>query len=144
MRAAGIAVLAIALVAIGGYGLSAFVSGRDSASLSTGAGGATGPGAPRSGDDGLGAAGEVGVPGNIVLLHAAPADGPPLQALAAEVAGPASAELEAAGQAVVVRETAGAGGVVAVSANRILRVGSADDPQLRAFVETWLAHPEAG
>lgn len=140
MRIAGIAVLVVALVAIGGFALSSFVNGRDSASVDTGAG----PGTPRSEDDALGPQGDVGVPGNVVLLHAAAADGPALQALADDVAGPASPELEQAGQAVLVRRDPQAGGIVAVSSTHVLRSSSADDPQLRAFVEAWLGNPGEG
>lgn len=141
MRFAGIALVAVAMVAIGGFALSSFVNGRDSASLSSDA--EDGPGAPRTDADALGGAGDVGVPGNVVLLHAAASDGPALQALAQDVAGPASPELEAAGQAIIVRQAPEARGIVAVSANRILRVPSADDPALREFVQAWLAHPDA-
>lgn len=139
MRTAALAVLVVAVVAVGGLALSSFVTGRDSASVST----AAGPGTARTGDDGLGAAADVGVPGNVVLLHADAVDGPALRALADDVAGPPSPELEQAGQAVIVRRAPEAGGIVALSATRILRVPSADDPQLRAFVEAWLGHAEA-
>ncbi|MBJ7518583.1 MAG: hypothetical protein JHC84_02705 [Solirubrobacteraceae bacterium] len=132
MRIAGVAVLVVVLVAIGGLALTMFANDRDSASVSTG----SGPGEPR-GDavDALGDAADVGVPGNVVLLHASDADGPALQALAEEIAGPASPELEQAGQAVIVRAAPEAGGIVALSDTRVLRVSTADDPQLRAFVE---------
>lgn len=135
MRIAAIAVIVVALVAIGGFGLSTFVNGRDSASVSTG----SGPGSPRgAAEAALGAAGDVGVAGNVVLLHAADADGPALRALGDEIAGPASPELEQAGQAVIVRQAPDAGGVVALSATRVLRADSAGDPQIRAFVEASL------
>ncbi|UUY02369.1 hypothetical protein LRS13_16895 [Svornostia abyssi] len=135
MRIAAIAVVVVALVAIGGFGLSTFVNGRDSASVSTG----SGPGSPRgAAEDALGAAGDVGVAGNVVLLHAAEADGPALRALGDEVAGPASPELEEAGQAVIVRQTPDAEGVIALSDTRVLRADSAADPQIRAFVESSL------
>lgn len=141
MRIAGIALLVVALVAIGGFALSSFVNGRDSASVDTGGG----PGVPRADDRGsLGAEADVGVPGNVVLLHAAAQDGAALQTLAADVAGPPSPELERAGQAVLVRRDPGAGGIVAVSSTHVLRVTSDDDPQLRAFVEAWLGNPGDG
>jgi hypothetical protein len=141
MRIAGIAVLVVALVAIGGLAISSFVTGRDSASVDT----ASGPGTPRERDDGmLGDQADVGVPGNVVLLHADAADGPTLQALADDITGPASPELAQAGQAVLVRRDPQAGGVVAVSSTHVLRVASPDDPQLRAFVEVWLGNPGSG
>lgn len=138
MRIAGIALLVVALVAIGGFALSAFVSGRDSASIDT----AGGPGEPRTGD--LGPQADVGVPGNVVILHAGAADGPALQALAEDIGGPASPELEQAGQAVLVRRAPQARGIVAVSSTHALRASSADDPALRAFVEAWLGNPGDG
>lgn len=138
MRIAGIAVLVVALVAIGGFALSSFVTGRDSASIDT----ASGPGEPREeADRPLGREADVGVPGNVVLLYAQPAEEPALQALADEIAGPASAELEAAGQAVIVRRDPQADGILAVSSTHALRASSAEDPQLRAFVEAWLGNP---
>lgn len=141
MRVAGIALLVVALVALGGFGLTMFASDRDSASVSTG----SGPGQPRgAAEEALGDAAAVGVPGNVVLLHASDADGPALQALAEDVAGPVSPELEQAGQAVIVRSTPAAGGIVALSDARVLRVSSADDPQLRAFVEGELGASSQG
>ncbi|MGK2939492.1 MAG: hypothetical protein ACSLFR_17095 [Solirubrobacteraceae bacterium] len=141
MRIAAIAVIVVALVAIGGFGLSTFVNGRDSASVSTG----PGPGAARGeAETALGAAGDVGVAGNVVLLYSSDADGPPLRALADEITGPASPELEQAGQAVLVRQSPDAGGVVALSATRVLRADSAGDSQIRAFVESSLGNAESG
>lgn len=138
MRIAGIVILVVALVALGAFGFSSFVSGRDSASIDT----ASGPGEPRAKARlALGRQADVGVPGNVVLLHARPADAPALQALADEIAGPASAELQAAGQAVIVRRDPRADGIVAVSSTHALRVATADDPRLRAFIEAWLGNP---
>ncbi len=78
-------------------------------------------------------------PGNVQLLHADRADAAPLRALAEEVAGPPSAELEAAGQAVLVRRAAAVGhGVLALAGGRGLRTDDPADPRLRAFVEAWL------
>ena len=138
MRIAGIALLVVAVVAIGGLALSSVVSSRDSASLDT----AGGPGEPRQkAAEDLGAQADVGVPGNVVLVYAAPADEPALRALAEDIGGPASPELEAAGQAVLVRRDPAAGGIVAVSSSHALRAASTGDPQLRAFVEAWLGNP---
>lgn len=135
MRIAGIAVLVVALVAVGGFALASFIGGRDSASVSTDAG----PGSPRgSAEESLGADADVGEPGNVVLLHTAEADGPALQALAEQISGPASPELEQAGQAVIVRASPDVGGIVALTDTRVLRVSAADDPQLRAFIEARL------
>lgn len=141
MRIAAIAVIVVALVAVGGFGLSTFVNGRDSASVSTDAG----PGAPRGeAEAALGAAADVGVPGNVVLLYSGDTDGAPLRALADEIAGPPSQELEQAGQAILVRQSAEARGVVALSATRVVRADTAGDPQIRAFVESSLGNAESG
>lgn len=134
MRAVGIAVLVVACVAIGGVAISSFLNGRDDAAVHSSAG----PGDARTTAGNLGAQADVGVPGNIVLLYSAAADGPALQALADDIGGPASPELERAGQAVLVRRDPQSGGIVAVSATRVLRASSPDDPQLRSFVESWL------
>lgn len=77
-------------------------------------------------------------PGNVVIEHDRRADGPALQALAEEIAGPATPALRRAGQAVEVRYSRGAGGIVARSAQGRLVARSASDPALRAFVEHWL------
>ena len=134
MKTVGIAVLGVAFVAIGGFAISSFLNGRDDAAVHSSAG----PGEARTAAGDLGAAADVGVPGNIVLLYSAPGDRQALQALAADVGGPASPELEQAGQAVVVRRAPQADGIVAVSATRVLRASSPQDPQVRAFVESWL------
>jgi hypothetical protein len=141
MKIVGIAVLVVALVALGGFALSSFVTGRDSASIDT----ANGPGEKR-GEAGLlrGRQADVGVPGNVVLLYSQPGDEAALKALAAEIAGPPSAELEAAGQAILVRPDSQANGIVAVASTHALRATSAADPQLRAFVEAWLGNPSDG
>lgn len=138
MRIAGIVLLVVALVAIGGVAISSFVSGRDSASIDT----AGGPGEPRTRD--LGPQADVGVAGNVVILHSGAADGPALEGLAEDIAGPPSPELAQAGQAVLVRRDPQAGGIVAVSSSHTLRASSADDPRLRAFVEAWLGNPASG
>jgi tRNA threonylcarbamoyladenosine modification (KEOPS) complex Pcc1 subunit len=140
MRIAGIAALVVVVVVIGGFGLATFVNGRDSASVDS----AAGPGTARTEAEAAGSQADVGTPGNIVLLHAGAQDGATLRALADDVAGPASPELERAGQAVIVRQDPQAGGVVAVSSTRVLRVPAADDPQLRAFIEAWLGNAESG
>lgn len=62
------------------------------------------------------------------------------RALAAELAGaPASPALERAGQAVIVQAGPGRGGIVAVAYEHQQRAERASDPELRRFVEYWLA-----
>jgi hypothetical protein len=74
--------------------------------------------------------------GNVVL-EAPGAQRVAADALARDVAGPPDPALRAAGQAVLVRPGSGSA-LVAVAADHALRVASADDPQLREFIEYWL------
>jgi hypothetical protein len=74
--------------------------------------------------------------GNVVL-EAPATERAAADALAGDVAGPPDPALRAAGQAVLVRPGRGPE-VVAVARDRTLRVASAGDPRLRAFVEYWL------
>ncbi len=76
--------------------------------------------------------------GDVVLMY--PAGDPPggLRALAAATAPPFSAALAATGQAVVLARRAGIKGIVALAWAHLLRVSSAADPSLRAFVVFWL------
>jgi hypothetical protein len=64
-----------------------------------------------------------------------PAHKAALDALAADIAGPPSSELEQAGQAVLVRRAPDAKGIVAVAGDRGVRVADPADPGLRAFIE---------
>jgi hypothetical protein len=74
--------------------------------------------------------------GNVVLL-AAPGQLRGAQALAGDLAGPASPALRDAGQAVLV-QPGPAPGVDAYAAGRTLRAARADAPALREFIEYWL------
>jgi len=76
--------------------------------------------------------------GNVVVLYSGAGSRAPLEALAEEIAGPPSAELEEAGQAVVVREAQAAQGIVAIAGERGVRVTDPADPRLRAFIEAHL------
>jgi hypothetical protein len=114
------------------FGVLVFFSARDDSTIGGEDGGA--PGEP--------AAALTSEPlrrGNVIVRHSAPADGDVLRALADEF-GPES--LADQGQAVIVRRDPAAQGVVAEAYKRQLRVASADDPQLRAFVEHWLGRGE--
>jgi hypothetical protein len=79
--------------------------------------------------------------GNVVLVPADASAAAAAKALARAVGGTPTAELRAAGQAVLVDRPADAppaGAVVAYAAGRRLGVAAAADPRLRAFVEYWL------
>lgn len=76
--------------------------------------------------------------GNVVIEHGLPAEGPALRALARDVGGPSTAALRRAGQAVEVRSSPSAGGVIAYAYQRRLRARDASDPALREFAEYWL------
>jgi hypothetical protein len=78
-----------------------------------------------------------------VLVRAGAAELRGARALAADVAGPADAAAVRSGQAVVVRPS-GAAGVRALAVGRELRVATASDPALRAFLEYWLGRGSAG
>jgi hypothetical protein len=107
----------------------AFFTSRDDATTAVPA--AQGPGrAAPAATDALLRAGNVTIEAPGAALGAA-------RRLAEEIAGPDSPELRSAGQAVVVRRGSSAE-VVARAWRRELRVGSADDPALRDFVEFWL------
>jgi hypothetical protein len=82
--------------------------------------------------------------GNVLLLHRRPGDARALRALADDVAGPSSAKLQAAGQAVLVRrDPALAVPIIALTATRRIESQRADDPALVQFVEYWLGRRTA-
>jgi hypothetical protein len=134
MRRLGLLIAVVVLAALGAFAAIAFFNARDDAGVATPS--ATGPGVP------LSQLGGVEAPstqeGNVVLLYSDDASRAPLQALAEDIAGPPSPELEQAGQAVLVRESPSAGGIVAIAGDRGLRVTDPADPTLRAFIESSL------
>jgi hypothetical protein len=132
MRRLGVILGVLVLAAAGAFAAVSFFNARDDAGVGTAD---AGPGVPVAQ---LGAlAGRVPhLPdGNVVVLYADPAQRAPLEALGEQIAGAPSADLEAAGQAVVVRREPEAGGVVAVAGGRALRASGPSDPALRSFVE---------
>ncbi len=135
MRRLALGLAALVLAAGAAVAAIAFFTARDDAPVAR----ESGPGAPV---EKLGRAARDAprtTPGNVQLLHADRADAATLEALAEEVAGPPSPELEAAGQAVLVRRVPDVGhGVLALAGDRGLRTDDPEDPRLRAFVETWL------
>lgn len=121
---------AVLLAAVAAVIAIAFFSSRDDATVDRD----DGPGRERRAD----ATPRVR-PGNVVLLHRAASAARPLRALAEETAGPSTPELEAAGQAVIVRRDPRLDASVrALSATRSLDVGGPGDERLRGFVEFWL------
>ena len=70
-----------------------------------------------------------------MILYSDAAQRAELQALADDIAGPTSADLEGAGQAVIVRRDGAAGGIVAIAGDQGIRVTDPADPNLRAFIE---------
>jgi hypothetical protein len=134
MRRLGLLLAVVVLAALGAFAAIAFFNARDDAGVATPS--STGPGVP------LSQLGGVQAPetqaGNIVLLYSDAASRAPLEALAEDVAGPPSPELEQAGQAVLVRKAAAADGIVAIAGDRGLRVTDAADPALRAFIDAYL------
>lgn len=134
MRRLGLLLAVVVLAALGAFAAIAFFNARDDAGVATPP--ATGPGVP------LSQLGGVQAPstqeGNVVLLYSDDASRAPLQALAEDIAGPPSPEVEQAGQAVIVRESPAADGIVAVAGDRGLRVSDPADPALRGFIEAYL------
>jgi hypothetical protein len=134
MRRLGLVLAVVVLAALCAFGAIAFLNARDDA----------GVGAPSSEAPGVPLAQLGGVakpdtqPGNVVVLYADTAQKAQLDALAEDIAGPPSADLEDAGQAVLVRRDASADGIVAVAGDRGVRVTAPDDPALRAFIEAHL------
>lgn len=76
--------------------------------------------------------------GDVVILYGGPRPPPGLPALADSVAGPFSAALAAAGQAVILARRPETRGIVAVAWTRMLRVTTPSDPRLREFAQVWL------
>ncbi len=133
MRRLGLLLAILVLAALGAFAAIAFFNARDDAGVDTPA--SAGPGAPVAELGGV-ATQPLDVPaGNVVVLYSASAQRAPLQALADDIGGPASKDLENAGQAVIIRRDAGADGIVAVANGRGVRVTDPADPALRAFIE---------
>ena len=153
-RAAG-AVATIVLARAGGIGLLLFFVARDDAPVehrgATTSTVSAGPGEGTAGDAGnelpmrdrarLLRALEAG---NVVLVYGERADRRRLEALAEEVAGEPDPALEEAGQAVLVARRRGRRGVVGLAYQRILRVASPSDPELRRFADAWLGRGAGG
>jgi hypothetical protein len=135
VKRVGIVLAVVVLAAAGAFGAIAFFNARDDAGVNTQQ---TGPGVPVAQLGPIANEAPKTQAGNVVLLYANRSQRPALDALANDVAGPATPALQAAGQAVIVQHASDAGGVVAIAGKRGLRVATPSDPQLRAFVEAWL------
>jgi hypothetical protein len=136
MRRLGLLLGVVVLAALGAFAAIAFFNARDDA----------GVGAPESAELGvpLGQLGNVGTQaagtpaGNVVVLYSDTSQRAAVEALAEDIAGPPSAELEQAGQAVLVRRSADVSGIVAIAGDRGVRATDPADPSLRAFIEAHL------
>lgn len=136
MRRLGLLLGVVVLAALGAFAAIAFFNARDDA----------GVGAPASEELGvpLGELGDVGTQatgtqaGNVVVLYSDTSQRAAIEALAEDIAGPPTSELEQAGQAVLVRRSADVSGIVAIAGDRGVRVTDPADPSLRAFIEAHL------
>jgi hypothetical protein len=131
MRRLGLLLAVVVLAALCAFGAIAFLNARDDAGV--GAPATEAPGVPLSQLGGVTAPATQS--GNVVVLYSQPAQKAALDALAEDIAGPASTDLEDAGQAVIVRSDDAANGIVAVAGDRGVRVTDPADPSLRAFIE---------
>jgi hypothetical protein len=115
MKRLGLVLAVVVLAALGAFAAIAFFNARDDAGVGTS---------------------RVDTPaGNVVILYSDATQRAQLQALADDIAGPTSPDLEDAGQAVIVRRDGGAGGIVAIAGDQGIRVADPADPNLRAFIE---------
>ena len=102
MRRLGLLLAVVVLAALGAFGAIAFFNARDDAGVETPTG--TSPGVPLSQLSGVQAPATTA--GNVVLLYSDDGSRAALDALAEDIAGPPSPEVEEAGQAVLVRKSA--------------------------------------
>lgn len=121
------------LAAVGlGVALLTLLVSRDEATVQT----AGAPGMEVPAQDGQGS--EILRAGNVILVAGRGQAGGARGLARALTGGDATGALRRAGQAVLVREGPGRGGVVAVAWRHQLRAENAQDPALTAFVEYWL------
>jgi len=130
MRRAAVALAVVVVAVTGAIGVMLILNARDDATVSPSAG----PGVKRA----VGAR-PVVARGNVVLLYSDERLTSALRSLADDTGGPATPELRAAGQAVlVVRQPGLRVPVVGLATDRRFDARGPDDPGLRAFVEYWL------
>lgn len=130
--------VAVVISVVGVVGLIAFFNSRDESTTGVGAS-TVEPGTERPATGG-----SLLEDGNVVLRYADGSFTPRLKELAASLGAPDSPPLRAAGQAVVLRRDARAGGVVAEALEQTLTVRAPDDPRLQAFIERWLGRGASG
>ena len=129
-RRARVAVAVLVVAAAGAVAVIALLNARDDATVD----GSAGPGVAR-----VEGARPAVAPGNVVLLYSDERLTAALRDLALDTGGPATPELRAAGQAVLVARQPGLRvPVVGLTSDRRLDARGPDDPRLRAFVEYWL------
>jgi|tagenome__1003787_1003787.scaffolds.fasta_scaffold20539300_2 hypothetical protein len=135
MKRLGLVLAVVVLAALGAFAAIAFFNARDDAGVGTSASDIAAPGVPLSELGDVGTTRVDAPAGNVVVLYSAAAQRARLQALADDIAGPTSTDLEDAGQAVIVRRDAAANGIVAIAGDQGIRVTDPADPNLRAFIE---------
>ena len=129
-RKAVLALGVVVVAALGIFGVAALLASRDDSTVTRNGG----PGAVRPAG-----ARPVVAPGNVVLLYSDERETAALRALALDTGGPATPEVRAAGQAVlVVRQPGLRVPVAGITTDRRIDASGPDDPRLRAFIEYWL------
>ena len=76
--------------------------------------------------------------GNVVIMYGTRSPPPGLEALARSVAGPFSAALARAGQAMILARRPGTVGLIGLAWTHIIYVSAPDDPVLGRFAQFWL------
>jgi hypothetical protein len=131
MRRVAVAVAIVVLAGAGAIAVLLILNARDDATVDRGS---SGPGVERA--EG---ARPLVARGNVVLLYSDERLTRALRELALDTGGPATAQVRAAGQAVLVLRQPGLRvPVVGLTTDRRLDARGPDDPRLRAFVEYWL------
>ncbi len=131
MRRAAVALSIVVLAVAGAVAVMLILNARDDATVDRSGGG---PGAER-----VEGARPAVARGNVVLLYSDERLTTALRELALDIGGPATAQVRAAGQAVlVVRQPGLRVPVVGLTTDRRLDARGPDDQRLRAFVEYWL------
>jgi hypothetical protein len=130
LRRVAVALGILVVAAAGAIGVMLALNARDDGTVQRSAG----PGVKR-----VEGARPVVARGNVVLLFSDERETAALRKLASDTGGPATPQVVAAGQAVIVRHQIGLRvPVVAVTTDRRLDAKSPDDPALRGFIEYWL------
>ena len=135
MRRVAVAVAVVVLAGAGAVAVMAALNARDDATVNRSG---SGPGVAR-----VEGARPLVARGNVVLLYSDERLTTALRELALDIGGPATAQVRAAGQAVLVMRQPGLRvPVVGLTTDRRLDARGPGDPRLRAFVEYWLGRDE--